>query len=135
MPLITTSDVQSALRTLTTATSGGSTLEVFTEFPADEDKISEGFYVARVYQADRSKAAVGTSPGGSIYFIKDRIEMYIVSQQVNPFLDGLLALFPTLLDNAIFQGYHIREHSIDQVYVKNSERYRIIFDLTRLQVI
>ena len=135
MPLVTSQQVQQALKSVSTATNGGSTLEVFTEFPADENLISEGFYVARVYQADRSKAAMGTGPGGFIYYIKDRIEMYMITQQVNPFVDDLLSIFPTLIDNSIFNGYHIREHSIEQLYVKNSERYRIVFDLTRLQVI
>jgi len=135
MPLVTPQQIQSALRSITTATSGGSNLEVFTEFPADQDVVTEGFYVARVYQADRHKQSAGSSLGGWIYLVKDRIEFYMITQQVDPYVDGLLNSFATLIDNSIFQGYHIREFTIEQLYIKNSERYRIIFDLSRLQVI
>jgi hypothetical protein len=135
MPLVTNQQIRTALTSLTTSTQGGSHLEVFFEFPSDEGKISEGFYVARVYEADRKRASMGLNPNSHIYTVEDRIEMYMITQQVNPFVDGLLAIFPALLDNSIFNGYHIREHSIEQLYVNNSERYRIVFDLTRIQVI
>lgn len=135
MPLVTNTQVQQALKALSTSTSGGSNLEVFTEFPSDENIASEGFYVARVFQAERNKLSAGTSPGGWIYMIKDRVEMYMITQQVDPYVDNLLGLFPTLLDLPLFNGYHIREHSIEQLYIKNSERYRIVFNLSRLQVI
>jgi hypothetical protein len=79
----------------------------------------------------------GITPGGHVYNILDKIEMYIVSQQDNPFIGNQLAIFPQFLDDPLFvnAGYFLREHTIQQQYVKNSQRYRIIFDLTRLQVI
>lgn len=135
MPLFTTTDVISALNSAKSSTTGTNLVEVFTEFPSDVNKISEGIYVARVYQAERLKASNGITPGGHVYWIKDRVEMYLVSQQVNKFLDNLLAIFPTALDNDLFGGYFLREHTIEQQYVNNSERYKIIFDLTRLQTI
>ena len=55
MPLFTQAQVVSAIQSVSTGTTGLSTLEVFTEFPADVNKISEGIYVARVYQADRRR--------------------------------------------------------------------------------
>lgn len=135
MPLFTTADVQAALVTLKNATTGTNLVEVFTEFPADQNIISEGIYVARTYQADRVKSNNGIGPGGHVYFIKDRVEMYVITQQINKFADTILGLFPMLIDNSLFAGYHLREHSINQIYVNNSERYQIIFDLTRLQLI
>jgi hypothetical protein len=135
MPLFTTPQVQSGLKALTTGTTGVSSVEVFTEFPADQNKISEGFYVARVYQADRVKSTNGITPGGHVYLITDRIEMYLITQQVNPYVETMLGLFPTFLDDGLFGAYHLREHTIDQQYVNNSERYKIVFDLTRTQVI
>jgi hypothetical protein len=135
MPLFTQADVRGAILTVSTTTTGLSTVEVFTEFPSDLNKISEGIYVARVYQADRVISTNGITPGGHVYQIKDRIEMYVITQQVNPFVEGLLALFPTLVDNSLFSGYYLREHTIEQQYVNNSERYKIVFDLTRLQII
>jgi hypothetical protein len=135
MPLFTAAQVKSRLKALTTSTTGATTLEVFTEFPADQSKISEGFYVARTYQADRTKASNGITSGGHIYLVTDRIELYLITQQVNPFVENLLGLFPTLLDDSLFVGYHLREHTIDQQYINNSERYRVVFDLTRLQTI
>ena len=112
-------------------------MEVFTEFPSDVNKISEGIYVARIYQADRIIHSNGILAGGHIYWVKDRVEMYVVSQQVNSFVDNLLSLIVGVLDNDLFvsAGYFQREHVIEQQYVNNSERYKIVFDLTRLQTI
>jgi len=135
MPLFTATDVISVLNSAKSVTTGTSLVEVFTEFPSDENKVSEGIYVARVYEAERNIHTQGINTGGKIYYVKDRVEMYVVSQQVNPFVTNLLGLFYTTLDNSLFSGYFQRELNIEQQYVKNSERYKIIFDLTQLQVI
>ena len=135
MPLFTAPDVITQFNLVKQAIPGTQLVEVFTEFPSDVNKISEGIYVARVYQAERIKASNGILPGGHIYWIKDRVEMYLVTQQVNPNVVDLLALFPSMIDNDLFQGYFLREHTIEQQYHSNSERYKIVFDLTRLQVI
>jgi len=135
MPLFTTTDVIGAINTAKSATTGTNLVETFTEFPSDQNKISEGIYVARVYQADRIIHTNGILPSGHIYWIKDRVEMYVVTQQVNTFVNNLLSIFPTLIDADLFSGYFQREHTIEQQYVNNSERYKIIFDLTRLQII
>ena len=135
MPLFTAPDVIQAINSVKLTLPGAKLVEVFTEFPADANRISEGIYVARVYQADRTKAQNGITPGGHTYWIKDRVEMYLVTQQVNPYVVDLLGIFPVLIDNDLFNGYFLREHTIEQQYVNNSERYKIIFDLTRLQII
>ena len=135
MPLFTTTQVQQELATLASASTGTAYMEVFTEFPSDLNKISEGFYVARVYQADRTVHSNGITPGGHVYWIKDVIEMYIITQQVNAAADAALGIFPAFIDDALFQGYFQREHIIEQQYVKNSERYKVVFNLTRLQTI
>lgn len=131
----TTKDVISLINTAKAATTGTNLVEVFTEFPADQNKVSEGIYVSRIYQAARVKSNNGITPGGHVYLVTDRIEMYIVSQQVNTFVNNLLNLMTTLLDNQLFSDYHLREHTIDQVYVNNSERYKVVFDLTKTQTI
>ena len=135
MPLFTASDVITAINSAKAATTGTSLVETFTEFPSDQNKISEGIYVARVYQADRIIHTQGLNSGAHTYYIKDRVEMYLVSQQVNPFVTNLLGIFQTLIDDGIFSGYFQREHTIEQQYVMNSERYKVVFDLTRLQLI
>jgi hypothetical protein len=137
MPLFTLAQVQSTLTNYVKATTGTEYIEVFYNFPADEGKVSEGIYVAQTFQADRLKNSNGILPGGHVYSIKDRIEMYVISQQDNPYMENMLAIFPRFIDDPLFStpGYYLREHVIEQQYVKNSQRYRIIFDLTRLQVI
>jgi len=137
MPLFTLAQVQSTLTNYVLASDQTNLIEVFYNFPSDENVVTEGIYVAQVYQADRMKNSNGITPGGHVYTIKDRIEMYIVSQQDNPFIEQELAIFPQFIDDPLFvnQGYYLREHTIEQQYVKNSQRYRIIFDLSRLQVI
>jgi hypothetical protein len=135
MPLFTATDVISAINSAKVSTTGTNLVEVFTEFPSNVNKISEGIYVARVYQADRIIHSNGILAGGHIYWIKDRVEMYVVSQQVNPFVDTILNLLTGLIDSGLFQAYFQREHTIEQQYVNNSERYKVVFDLTRLQTI
>jgi len=137
MPLFTQQQVQNTLTNYLATTTGTQYVEVFYNFPASENVISEGIYVAEVYQADRQKNSNGILPGGHVYTIKDRIEMYIVTQQDNPYVENMLAIFPVFIDDALFSqsGYFLREHTIQQQYVKNSQRYRITFDLSRLQVI
>jgi hypothetical protein len=137
MPLFTQQQVQQTLSTYLLANPGTQYIEVFFNFPSNENVISEGIYVAEVYQADRMKNSNGIQPGGHIYTIKDRVEMYIVTQQDNPFVETLLGIFPQFIDDNLFSsnGYFLREHTIQQQYVKNSQRYRITFDLSRLQII
>ena len=55
MPLFTATNVITALNSVKAVSTGTKLVEVFTEFPSDVNKISEGIYVARVYQADRIK--------------------------------------------------------------------------------
>lgn len=135
MPTFTLEQARSGIRALSTATNGGANLEVFTQYLSNTALISEGIYIARVYQADRLKSTNGIIPGGHVYYIKDKIEMYLMTSQDNPYTSDLLAIFPTFLDSSLFNAYHLREHTIEQIYANNNEHYRIIFDLTRLQVI
>lgn len=137
MPAFTLAQVQSTLTNYVQATTGTEYIEVFYNFPSNEGIISEGIYVAQVYQADRMKNSNGLLPGSHVYTLVDRIEMYIVSQQDNPFMENQLAIFTRFIDDPLFRdnGYYLREHTIQQQYVKNSQRYRIIYDLSRLQII
>ena len=135
MPLFTKEDVQQGIRAVSTITQGGANLEVFTSYLANPASISEGIYIARVYQADRIIHSNGLTPGGHVYWIKDRIEMMLMTSQDNPYVDNLLGIFVSYLDDALFSGYFQREHTIEQVYANNSERYKVTFDLTRLQTI
>jgi hypothetical protein len=135
MPLFTLAQVQSTLTNYLATTTGTHHLEVFTNFPSNERQIAEGFYAARAYQAERLKNANGITPGGHIYSIKDKIEMYVVTQQDSPYVENQLGIFQQFIDDPLFKDYFLREHTIEQQYIKNSEQYKIIFDLTRLQVI
>lgn len=135
MPLFTKEDVTNSIQQVITGTPGGTYLEVFTSYLANPALISEGIYVARVYQAERIIHSNGISPGGHVYWIKDKVEMVLMTSQDNDYTDDLLAIFPTVLDSSLFDGYFQKEHTIEQVYANNSERYKIIFDLTRLQLI
>jgi len=137
MPLFTLAQVQSTLTNYLLANTGTEYVEVFFNFPSDENKISEGVYIAEVYQAERVRNAHGITTGGYVYTVKDRIEMYVVSQQDNAFIEQELAIFPAFIDDPLFlnSGYFIREQTIEQQYVKNSQRYKITFDLSRLQII
>jgi hypothetical protein len=135
MPLFTLDQARSGIRAISTATQGGANLEVFNQFLSVTTLASEGIYVARAYQADRIKSSNGITPGGHVYQIKDRIEMYLMTSQDNPYVANLLGIFATFIDNSLFAGYYLREHTIEQIYGNNNEQYKIIFDLTRLQII
>ena len=135
MPLFTMEQARAGIRAISTGTNGGAYLEVFANYPSNSNLISEGIYVARVYQADRVKNGNGVTPGGHVYNITDKIEMYLMTSQDNPFTSDLLGIFPTYLDDGLFSGYYLREHTIEQIYANNNEHYKIVFDLTRLQII
>jgi hypothetical protein len=135
MPLFSQQDVINGIRAISTGTTGGEYLEVFTSYLANPLQASEGIYVTRSYQADRIIHSNGILSGGHIYWIKDRIEMMLLTSQDNIYVDNLLAIFPAFLESDLFTGYFQREHTIEQVYANNSERYKVTFDLTRLQII
>lgn len=133
MPLITTPTVVDALRT--SLSNALLDLEVFTEFPTDEIHTSEGLYVARFYQEDRKAVSVSLETNGSVYNVTDRLEMYLIEGQLNYYVDDFLNTVSEFVDDDIFNGYFKREYTVEQVYRKNNESYRIIFNLTRLQII
>lgn len=132
MPLVTTEQVTNSLNNL--LSKKGVNTEVFTEFPSDEETVSEGIYVARLYQSDREALVVSMSNRGCTYKITDTIEMYLIHAQQDPYVDDFLSVFASLIDDSIFKLYSPREYKVDQVFQSNSERYRIIFSLTRQQL-
>lgn len=111
-----------------------SDVEVFVEFPDDNAPLTEGVYVARFYQESRTQSTL-TFAGQNLYNIVDRLEMYLVSGQSNSYVDDYLGVISGFIDDEIFLGYSPREYTVDQVYENSSERYRIIFSLTRQQTI
>ena len=135
MPLFTLDQARAGIRAISTGTTGGTHLEVFNQFLSITSLASEGIYVARVYQADRVNHSGGITPGGRVYQIRDKIEMYLMTSQDNPYVANLLDIFVTFIDDPLFSGYFQREYTIEQIYGNNNEQYKIIFDLTRLQTI
>lgn len=132
MPLVTTEQVASKIGDY--LAKNRLDTEVFTDFPSDENVVSEGLYVARLYQSDRV-VVEGTIAGPkSLYKITDTIEMYLVYGQQNSTVDKYLNLFAEIIDDEMFKVYSPREYAVEQVFENNSERYRIIFSLTRHQL-
>lgn len=129
MTFVTADEVVDALKVVF----DDSQVELFVEFPSDETTISEGVYVARFYQEQRVKSVL-TFIGGNMYDVVDRLEMYLITGQSNPYVDDYLDAISGFIDNAIFEGYSPREYTVEQVYENSSERYRIIFSLTRQQI-
>ena len=135
MPLFTLDQTRNGIRAISTATQGGEYLEVFNQFLSITRLASEGIYVARVYQADRISHSGGITPGGRVYLITDKVEMYLMTSQDNPYVDNLLGIFATFIDSDLFTGYFQREHTIEQIFGNNNEQYKIMFNLTRLQIL
>lgn len=133
MPLVTSAEIVSTINSALTAKSQD--LEVFTEFPADESTTSEGLYVARFYSEGRTNKALTMGTSGSVYDKLDRLELYLIQGQLNIHTDEFLNTITDLIDAPIFVNYFKREFTIEQLYRKNSECYRIIFSLTQLQII
>lgn len=133
MPLVKTVNIADTLKTQ--LFNASTDLEVFTEFPSDEGATSEGIYVARFYQESRAAKILTLGTSGSTYEVVDRLEMYLIQGQLNPHVDEYLDVVSNIIDNEIFVEYFKREYTVEQVYRKNAENYRIIFSLTRLQII
>lgn len=130
----TSKDVQQALKTIAEGLQATAMMEVFGEYPSDHNVISEGYYVSRVFQAARKKNINGINPGGKVYNATDRIEFLLITNQVNDYVDAQLEVFLTLLDHPLFDEYNLREYTVEQQYVNNSERYKVTFDLSKLQI-
>jgi hypothetical protein len=133
MPLVTSADIVEVINNALTAKSQD--LEVFTEFPSDEAQTSEGLYVARFYSEGRQNKALTMGTSGSVYDKVDRLELYLIQGQLNIHTDEFLNTISDLIDDPIFVNYFKREFTVEQLYRKNSECYRIIFSLTQLQII
>lgn len=132
MPLVTTEQIIDALNAL--LVKARLDAEVFSDFPSDEDQTSEGIYVARLYQSDREALVLSMNNRGSAYKIVDTVEMYLIHAQQDPYVDSTLNVFASLIDDTIFKLYSPREYKVEQVFQSSSERYRIIFSLTRHQL-
>lgn len=71
---------------------------------------------------------------GSVYKIIDKLEIYLIFGQQNPYLDEYLNVLAVMIDDEVFKEYSPREYVVDQVFQNNSERYRITYSLTRHQL-
>lgn len=131
MPLVTAEQVNDQLVTLIEA-SGLSLREVFNEFPSDPDSIGEGFYVARIYQAEKESVTQTMGKGG-LYKVTDYIQIQMINTQHDPDVSEYLNLFANFSDNEIFKQYAYREYTIDQEFDGNSERYLVTLKMTRFQ--
>jgi hypothetical protein len=112
-------------------------IEVFTEFPTDKLDTSEGLYVARFYTEHRVNKSLTLQNVGAQYEITDRLEMYLIQGQLNPVTDSVLNLIDDYVDDVLFvnAGYFKRVYTVDQIYRKNNECYRIVLNLTRLKIL
>lgn len=135
MVALLTSDIASTLGTY--AAMQNVNIEVFVEFPSDQIQTSEGLYVARFFSGQRNGQKVTLQNSGSIYEIVDQLELYLIQGQLNPTTDQVLNLIDDYVDDTMFvnAGYFRREYSVEQLYRKNNECYRVILSLTRIKTI
>lgn len=131
MPLVTAEQINNELTSLIEG-SGLPLREVFNEFPSDTSQIGEGFYVARIYQAEK-ETVTQTMGRGGLYRVVDYIQIQMINTQHDPNVSDYLNLFANFSDNEIFKQYAYREYTIDQEFDGNSERYLVTLKMTRFQ--
>lgn len=109
-------------------------VEVFDEFPSNQQNVRNGIYVNDPATENRSPYSLAVNYGGNIYVAEDAMVIIQVTFQGDTLRDAAsLAIQQIVEDNVLLDGYHERDFSMSQSY-KNRAEYRVYtFRLLRLE--
>lgn len=115
-------------------------IEVFTDYPSDDDIVRFGIYVSDVHTVDRNPHALAVNLGGNIYHAIDQVKIVYVSFQDDPYniqVNGMIGGLSsyTMIGHPyqLFDGYFERVYVEDLYYGVQSEKHTWTFQLTRLE--
>jgi len=115
-------------------------IEIFSDFPSDQDIVRYGIYVSTAYPTERTPYQLGSTAGGSVYTVTDQIDIVYVSyqddqnmQQVNNIICGLVDYTQPPATVQLFDGYHERDYSQTVSYGPQSEKFSWTYQLKRLE--
>lgn len=115
-------------------------IEVFDDFPSDDDVVRYGIYVSDIHTVNREPYKLALSMGGNIYVATDQIKVLYISFQddthqvdINGYISSLVSY---TMNNATYQlmdGYYERDFAQELVYGPQSEKHTWTFQLKRLE--
>jgi hypothetical protein len=115
-------------------------IEVFDDFPSDDDIVRYGIYVSDIHTIERTPYRLAVNLGGNIYVATDQVKIVYVSFQddthqvdVNDYISGLVDYTMTGASQQLFDGYHERDFTQELYYGVQSEKHTWTFQLKRLE--
>jgi len=135
-PIITQQQVVAALMQ---AIPSSWRIEIFDDFPSDDDIVRYGIYVSDIHTVERSPYSLAVNLGGNIYINTDQVRIVYISFQddihqleVNNYISGLVDYTMTGASQQLLDGYHERDFSQELFYGPQSEKHTWTFQLKRL---
>jgi hypothetical protein len=137
IPLVNQAQFVSAIQQIIPKAWG---IEVFDDFPSDDDIVRYGIYVSDIHTVSRTPYKLAVNLGGNIYIAIDQIRIVYVSYQddehqidVNGYISGLVDYTMTGETYEFLDGYFQRDFAQELYYGTNSEKHTWTFQLTRLE--
>lgn len=108
-------------------------IEVLSEYPSVDDRVSYGIYVNSINSVDRTPYKLGIQPCGSIYIVTDQLQILYVSVQNDRQAPAMIDAIQSLAgDTAFWNGYHEVDYTQDVTIGARSQIRTYTFNLKRL---
>lgn len=108
-------------------------IEVLSEYPSVDDRVSYGIYVNSINSVDRTPYKLGIQPCGSIYIVTDQLQILYVSVQNDRQAPAMIDAIQSLAgDTAFWNGYHEVDYTQDVTIGARSQIRTYTFSLKRI---
>lgn len=108
-------------------------IEVLSEYPSVDDRVSYGIYVNSINSVDRTPYKLGIQPCGSIYIVTDQLQILYVSVQNDRQAPAMIDAIQSLAgDTAFWNGYHEVDYTQDVTIGARSQIRTYTFNLKRI---
>lgn len=138
-PLITQAQIVDAI--LQILNDNNIAIEVFDDFPSDDDVVRNGIYVSDIHTVERIPYKLAVNIGGNLYIATDQLKIVYVSYQddqynttVNSYISGLVSYIMDGETVQLMDGYHERDFGQELYYGVQSEKHTWTFQLKRLEI-
>jgi hypothetical protein len=110
-------------------------VELFGEFPQNNEAVRYGIYVSDVTTVDRNPYQLAVNYGGNIYMVSDAMDIIFVTFQGDKNKDRVLTALQGLVENnVLMDGYHQRDYTVDENWVNRAEYKTFSYTLKRIEL-
>lgn len=128
LPLFNTYDV------INTLSESIKDVEIFDEYPNDDEVVRNGVYVSDVVTSSRTPYQLGVQTGSHIYTCVDSFSVTFITYQGDEYRDSVMNSIQSLVENnVLFDTYHERNFSIDQKALSRAEYKIFNFEVSRIE--